>query len=323
MKRLSLVMIILVLCLFNNHGLWANEAATNQPSMQARFLEQKAELGGTVTLSMECTLPDGAKILEPLEIKGLDDFLILDKKITDKGLKLTLLVNSIDTFKTPPFSLGFANKEGTKQWLDFPSLEIPVDNALPDDPSKMQPRPIKGIIPGKSFLAQYGPWIGGGSLLLALCALGLWFSYKNRRIHTLEIQAAPPHEIALESLDKLEAWWETKGEDKEGYFRLSAIIRLYMGAIRPFPAEDLTTLEIRARIQDKDDRAVLPLLEDADMVKFAGARVAEAARKNHLAAARDYVNTTRPMEEAIQELKAEVVPEKAGKPQTGVKGEAE
>ncbi|SHJ52647.1 hypothetical protein SAMN02745216_01835 [Desulfatibacillum alkenivorans DSM 16219] len=323
MKRSLNILLILLIFLFSSAPLWADETAKAQPSWNARFLAEKAVLGEPVSLSLEASLPEGAALTDPAEITGLDDLVILDKKRTKNGLELSLLVNSLDSFKVPGFSVAFINKDGARQWLDFSSQEIQVDNGLPDDPSKLQPRPIKGLIPGKSFFSKYAPWIGAGLLLLALAAFALWFYLRSRRIQTLEIQTAAPHEVALENLDKLESWWASKGEDKEGYFRLSAIVRAYMGAIRPFPAEELTTSEIRARVREREDREIMPLLEEADMVKFAKARIAEATRKEHIAMARDYVNKTCSWMEEVQEVQAEVVDNEVKPSPAEFKGKAE
>ena len=323
MKRFLKMLLILSVFLFLPALSWADDAAKVQPSWNAKFLSEKAVLGEPVDLSLEVSLPEGAALTDPLELSGLDDLVILNKKPTEKGLDLSFLVNSLDSFKVPGFSLGFINKDGARQWLDFSAQEIAVDNSLPDDPSKMQPRPIKGLIPGKSFLNKYAPWVGAGLLLLALAALGLWFYLRSRRIQTLEIQIVAPHEAALEDLDLLESWWAAKGEDKEGYFRLSSIVRAYMGAIRQFPAEELTTSEIRSRIQEREDREILPLLEEADMVKFAKARIAEATRKNHIAMARDYVNKTYSRKEEPPEIPAEFVDNGAAPAPEASKGKAE
>ncbi|MBI9076061.1 MAG: hypothetical protein JEZ02_11680 [Desulfatibacillum sp.] len=305
MKRLIAIIGIFVLFLGAVNPAGADETAP--ASMKARFLTDKAVLGETITLSLEFTLPRGAKLTDPVEINGLDSSIILNNQRTDNGLDITLLINSMDAFKVDALRLFYNTPDNNKNWLESQALEIPVDNGLPDDPSKMQPRPIKGLVSGKSFFSQYGPWIGGVLLLLLLAGLGLWFYLKNKRVQALEILSAPPHETALENLNGLETWWAAQGEDKEGYFRLSAIIRSYMGAIRPFPAADLTTGEIRSRIRERDDREILPLLDEADMVKFAKARIAEETRKAHLGLARTYVEKTMPKEEEGRVVEAEIV----------------
>ncbi len=266
--------------------------------MEASFSVDSASFGDIIPLSLKFALPDEARLIEPLKISGLAPDTLTDWSRTEEGVDLNLIVNTLDLFEIEELTLAIKDGQGRTAWLQSEPLKITINSGLPDDPSKLSPRPIKGIIPAVP------PW--KRHLVLGLCILaavlvlcvGAWFLLNRRKKEIEGPPPIPPHEIALSQLNNLDREWEdSTAGDKNGYFRLSMIIRSYMGAIRPFPAEDLTTDEIRAKASDRFDREMLKVLTDADMIKFAGARAATATRVEHMELARWYVDKTIPADE--------------------------
>ncbi len=312
MRRRILSIALLAFSLGAVPYLWAEapEKEAEYAPMVAEFSVDQTAFGDQVVLNLSFTLPEDGELSAPPKIDGLGDIPLLAVENTDTGLALTLLASTLDALEVDALRLAYKTRDGAINWFESQPVKITVDNALPDDPSKLQPRPIKGLIPGKPFWLRHGPELAGGLLLLILAGILAWLYVSRRQKYILAAPSVPPHEIALRDLDNLEARWREFDEDKDGYFRLTMIIRSYMGAIRPFSAADLTTDEIRSRIKDPVDREIFPLLSEADMVKFAGTRIAEATRKQHLAMAREYVEKTMPVEEDATVVQAEIMEEK-------------
>ena len=82
------------------------------------------------------------------------------------------------------------------------------------------------------------------------------------------------------------------GQVKAFYFRFSEVLRLYLEALRGFPAAEYTTPEIAAALTDDRDRALLPLLRHADLVKFADLAATPDQKEEALAQALAYVQAT-------------------------------
>jgi hypothetical protein len=113
----------------------------------------------------------------------------------------------------------------------------------------------------------------------------------------------PPHVKADKEIDNLIAsrLFED-GDVKAFYFIFSETIRRYMESIRRFPAAEMTTEEIARFIKtDPSDQKVLPLLRQADLVKFADSIPAPDRKDQDILIARTYIQETRPMPNTPQE----------------------
>ena len=106
----------------------------------------------------------------------------------------------------------------------------------------------------------------------------------------------PPHvsaRKALESLERRQIF--EKGEAKTFYFTFSEIMRRYLESIRHFPAAEYTTEEISHQIRKEIDRKLLPLLRQADLVKFADTVPTPARKEEDVRSALSYIDETRPL----------------------------
>ena len=110
----------------------------------------------------------------------------------------------------------------------------------------------------------------------------------------------PPHIRAVKEIEELEgrSLFE-KGHAKAFYFRFSEILRRYLEAIRGFPAAEFTTEEIAHHIKTEQDRTLLPLLRQADLVKFADTVPTPARKEETVKAALDYIHETGPTDETV------------------------
>ena len=113
----------------------------------------------------------------------------------------------------------------------------------------------------------------------------------------------PPHVKADREIDNLIAsGLFENGDVKAFYFIFSETIRRYMESIRRFPAAEMTTEEIARFIKtDPSGQKVLPLLRQADLVKFSDSVPAPDRKDQDILMARTYIQQTRPMTNGSQE----------------------
>lgn len=165
---------------------------------------------------------------------------------------------------------------------------------LGDKPAEAELKPIRDIVPTSSVLLKYLPWIIGLLVVLGIAA-AIFFIIRRRRAAKGEIESMiPAHKRARDGIERLvqEGIFE-KGNVKGFYFRLTEIIRSYMENIRDFPAAEYTTEEISRYISTEEDRKILPLLRNADLVKFADKVPSAHNKENDVKEALDYIDTTR------------------------------
>jgi hypothetical protein len=129
-----------------------------------------------------------------------------------------------------------------------------------------------------------------------------WWYKRGRGEKPPVIPQIPPHIRAKKEIEELDAQrLFENGHAKRFYFRFSEILRRYLGSLRGFPAVELTTEEIARCIDREQDRGLLALLRQADLVKFAD-RVPTPARKElEVKTALSYIQETSPFPEAGHE----------------------
>ena len=145
------------------------------------------------------------------------------------------------------------------------------------------------------------PWL---LLAVALAGARYWWGRRRRRSPDRTdsrppVPARPPHEIALEALDRLEASpLLERGEIKPYHIEVSRIIRAYLeGRYRIWALEMITPDVIsslgHAGVDPGLRTAFERFLDACDLVKFAKRRPDEAACRGILADARTLVERTK------------------------------
>jgi hypothetical protein len=133
--------------------------------------------------------------------------------------------------------------------------------------------PVEVKVPHYGWL-----WALAGGLLAAALALLLWRWLKNRprRIATAPpAPALPAHVRALQALESLQREdLPSQGRGKELFFRLSEILRGYLGERFGFDAIDMTTEELlgaltRMRTPGLDYARFEALCREGDLIRFA------------------------------------------------------
>jgi hypothetical protein len=276
------------------------------PGLRISVEPAAVPVGGTFRLVLAYDLPEGARIGQPPEVRGIESLSVVKRETAQGRIVLTVLADSLDPVRIGPLELGYANKDGQKAFLRSGVVTVGVASNLKDrDPG--DPKPIRDIIPTSR------PWVGllatAGFVLLACAAIaGIVYAWKRR---TEPGRAAgPPEAPHLRAEREIEALLQDnlfeQGRQKEFYFRFTGIVKRYLGSVRGFPALECTTEEIAGRSTGQD-MPVLSILRYADRVKFAD-EVAPARRKeDDVSAFLAYVDVTAPRA-------AEETPGQEGKP---------
>jgi hypothetical protein len=274
---------------------------TTGPSLTASLDRDSATIGSNVVLTLRYRLPEGAGFFDIPEIKGLENLTQVDRDIGPGAIRITLLVDQLGSWKTGHLSVSYLDKEGMTRSLTADPVSLTVLSNLGVKPEEAELRPIQGIIPTASLWLKYLPWFSGLLGLLLLVFGLIWWQKRRRRNEAFAMAQEPPYVRAKRELEELEAQGLfERGQSKAFYFCFSEILRRYLEALRGFPAAEFTTEEISARLRHEKDRKLLPILRQADLVKFADTVPTTARKEEEVKAALTYIHETRPAQEADQ-----------------------
>jgi len=284
---------VLVSFLLWSHAVWASESDRPETRLKARFVPDSTQVGSMVELALVYRLPKGGQLPEKPVIQGLEGLAVEGIQKDSQEIRVRILVDRLGEFKTGPLTLAFLTPEGKTELLRTDPVPLTVLSNLGERPEEAQIKPIAGIIPTRSGLIKPLQW---GLLAVGVCAAGvgvfLWLRRRRTRegLHRVQV---PPHIAAEQEIHELASQniFE-KGQVKEFYFRFSEILRRYLEALRGFPAAEYTTQEIALSIQAPEDRQILPLLHDADLVKFADLNPTTAKKNDEIEQALAYIRKT-------------------------------
>ncbi|MBW1705843.1 MAG: hypothetical protein JRJ86_11855 [Deltaproteobacteria bacterium] len=299
MRKMYLLIILILICPVIS---WAtDDVGLSGPALTASLGRDSATVGSMVVLTLKYSLPEGAGFTAHPEIKGLEELTEVDREIGPDQIKIILLVDRLGSWKTGPISLSYVGKEGSNRKLSTGPVSLTVLSNLGDKPEQARLRPIQGIFPVKSLWLKYLPWAAGVLGLLLIVSILLWW-YNRRRGKKRSITAMdPPHVRAKKEIEGLEAeGLFEKGQVKVYYFRFSEILRQYLESLRGFPAAEFTTEEIVSCISKEQDRNLVPLLRQADLVKFADTVPTTARKEEAVNAALSYIRKTSPVTDKDQ-----------------------
>ncbi|MBN2402596.1 MAG: hypothetical protein JXN64_09355 [Spirochaetes bacterium] len=282
----------------------SGETPAPVPGITASVDRNKTHVGDLINLSLKYFIPEGSTYAPDTDLTGIEGLSIADKKSAKGEITFVILVDKTESFIIGPVKLSFKDSKGVLNIIQSEALSIEVLSNLGNKPAEAQLKPLMEIIPTYPFILRIIPWVIAGLLLIALAA-GIYYRIKiqcKKNLTSKDIK--PPHVIAKEEIEKLKALnLIDKGEYKEFYFRFSEILRQYIEKLRGFPAAELTTEEIARRIKEERDRKLLPILREADMVKFADAIPVKAKNEEDIRAALEYIKATTPVPTAAGDLK--------------------
>ena len=258
----------------------------------AQFVEETAMPGDVVTLKLSFQLPKGMTFPEKIPIQGLDEFHVMGIDTDDSDINIRLLVDTIDAFDVPSLKVLLTHPNGTSMAYKSDPIMLSLDIPFDENDTELEARPIKDIIPVTSS-QKYIIYSIIALLFLLLC-FGIWFYIKKRKQKDIEQKYQKlPEEIAFDALRDLNRDAHLFRDNyKAYYFRLTHILKEYMGKIRHFPAAELTTEEIAANVKDDLDIDMVRLMRKADTIKFADYRPTTAEREEHWKSIWSYTKTT-------------------------------
>ena len=274
------------------------EVASSASSLSATVDKNSAKIGDLLWLTLTYELPEGGHLPEDPVVDGIEKLNIVERVIRPGEIKFRFIVDQLESFQTEPINLTFIDKDGNEQRIETSPVTIDISSNLGEKPEEATLRPIQDIIPIRSRWVPLLPWAAVAGILLSLAIGWLWWRRKHRPISILAAAVDPPHIQAEKEIDQLlaDGLFE-KGEVKTFYFIFSEIIRRYMESIRRFPAAEMTTEEIARHVGNTtQDQEILPLLRQADLVKFADTIPTPDRKARDIETARTYIRQTCPMQ---------------------------
>ena len=271
------------------------------PELAISWDVDAARVGDTVVLTLTYRLPEGGEVPEDVVVRGLEGLTVLQKKVAPGEIQFSLLVDRLESFTTGPLELPYLDADGETRVLTGQPEAVQVLSNLGARPDEAELKGIRGIIPTRPVWPTYLVWIAGLLFLLLATVAVIWWRRHRRSVNHLNAELLdPPHVRARKALDRLGAGdLYDRGRIKAYYFRLSEVLRQYLGAIRGFAAAEMTTEEIAARIDLDVDRELLRLLREGDMVKFADVVPTPARKAEHMRRAFAYIDATTPDDEGV------------------------
>jgi len=265
---------------------------TDYRPMIAQFEEQSAVPGDVVTLKLSFQLPKGMTFPEKIPIDGLQDFHVMGIDTDDSAITIKLLVDTIDTFDVPSLKVILKHANGTIMAYKSDPVMLTLDLPFDMSDTELDTRDIKDIF--KINAAKKYIIIAIICLLLLLIGFAIWYILKKRKQKIIEqAYQKAPEEIAFDALRDLNRDAHLFRDNvKAYYFRLTQVLKEYMGQIRKFPVAEMTTEEIASKVKEKIDIEMVRLMRKADMIKFADFIPTTSEREEHWKNIWSYIKTT-------------------------------
>ena len=289
-------------------------------NVKATVDKNKVTIGDKIRYTIVIEHDAGIQVQFPELGGNLGEFEIKDYKIIGPKTKLYFsplwfkkkvvteyryIITTFTTgeFKIPTSTITYSGDNGENKEIQSGEITVFVESVKPTDRDRDDIRDIKppvGIPRGWFFYfcLIFIP------LLLIGSGLGYLLYRQKKEVSFFgedKKKPLPPHELAYERLEKLEAMGLIEqGKIKEYYIILSEIVRRYLEDRYKIPVLDRTTNELyRYLRQDTDmDRKHCSLLkeflEECDLVKFSKYVPEEEIIKDDTSTARKIIDLTKP-----------------------------
>lgn len=240
-------------------------------------------VGDPLTLELRVETPDGIEVRFPNRVAdgGPVEFVGVEVAVPEKRsasqvwvARYTLAAYEPGEIMLPPWPVEI-RRDSLYAVARTDSIPLYVESVLDDS---LLAAGLRDLKPQASLALSKGPWIVAAAALLALAVLSWWWWRRRRRPRAEVVSIArlrPAHEVALETLRRLEAQHlPLDGKFEAYYVRLSEILRRYLEDGFGVAALEQTTEEI---LFDLDQhlfdrttiRQVQALCNEWDLVKFA------------------------------------------------------
>jgi len=276
--------------------------------VHARVDRNQITIGDPIRYTVEVSAAADTEVLIPVLSGKLGDFSISDfgelpnrkshgRVIVARWYRLTIFATGDHLIPAPKVQYrtpgeGLREAEGNEVLVGVTSVLAQEKNAAD----------IRDIKPPEELPFDWWPYGIGAAVVAAVGLLGAGLFYLlNRPKWRRTVPAEPAHEVALAALSKLRAQHLVEqGKTEDYYVRLSAIVRRYLEDRFSVRAPEMTTEEFLIAVAS-DGRLALPhrrllgdFLSQADLVKFARHLPTLQDADNAHAAARRFVEDTRP-----------------------------
>lgn len=256
-------------------------------------------IGDQINFIIEANILEGDRLPHFTDTIGALEIVsksLVDSIKTEQGWQLTksyvLTVWDSGVYYIP--SVRFKSFVSDSIAIIVNTIEMAEDAELKD---------IKAPIHTPISFEELSPYLLALLIITLLIYAIIWY-VKNREkapadIKTVE-RVIPPHEIALNELEKLNTkklWQEDNV--KEYYSELSEIIRTYIENGIGTPAMEIPTQEILFQLHQKgiNTTKLKELLTRADLAKFAKAKPLQIENEESLKIGYDFIHQTKPQKE--------------------------
>lgn len=278
-------------------------------------------IGEQAHLRLGVTMPKGASLQWPelkatqyvvpgVEVVSIADGDTAEADNNQVKIERTYTITSFDEnlYAIPALTVKVDGKPYKGGTAALKVITMDVDTLHPN-----QFFPPKDVQANPFLWSEWSPWFWLSLLVLLLALLAYYLIVRlreNKPIITRIriVKHIPPHQRALNAIDKIKAEHLQTSEDQKTYYtRLTDTLRQYIRERFGFNALEMTSSEIIERLQTMGDRRMLDelteLFNTADLVKFAKYSTLVNENDLNLVNAVNFIDSTKlegqPMEEKI------------------------
>lgn len=282
--------------------------AQEEPALvDARLEPASGTVGDRLTLTVEIAHPAGVTWAPPgfgADFGGLE-LLESPPPSTSEDGQATRFTYILAAFRTgpytvPPLQFAYTGPGTASGTVSTPPLGITIDSVLTPGDSSLRPlKPQLDIGSSAPPAVVPGAFVAG---FIALTALGYVLLARVRRLHARQLivpraAGVPAEQRARAALDALSNG--ASADVRSYYEQLAVTVRWYLSERFDFPAYAMTRTELEpAMIDAGADRwpahLTANLLEQADVVQFAGFDPPPERRTADLTAAYEIITLTAP-----------------------------
>lgn len=282
-KYRSIVLIVLLGLAVSGFG----QEAEGPVALSSRVDKSRITIGDLITYTVTVTHDEDVTVTLPGTGANLGGFEIRDYHVGKPEKKAGRIVREaeyvISTFFTgefeiPPLTVYYTLAgDSSARPLSTEPIRIMVESVKASEAGDIRDIKEPEEYPWNWWWALRWYILGAAVLLLAAAA---WFVYRRKKagrglLPVRETPPRPPHETALEALERLKAAdLPARGEIKQYYIEISEIIRRYIEGRYFVDAMEMTTCEVMTalsglEIKEPDYHDFGDFLSRCDMVKFA------------------------------------------------------